>query len=97
MTTELAKKISLDTPITRRTRAYTLQFKHLGRVGYAEGRVKSLTFWFDGPLKDAVARVRRHCEIMDYKYIDCFPAIVDLESREDLKQKHQDFNDFTEE
>lgn len=68
-------------------RVYKLQFRHLNRANYAGGPVKEFMFNFAGPLKDAVARAREHCQIMDYKYVYCCPAILDLESREELKTK----------
>lgn len=83
------------TPITTKDRAYLLEFQHKNRFKIPSGRAQQKVFWFKGNLKEAVARVREHCDIMDYKFIHCCPFIVDLEAQEklknsDLEGEHQD-------
>lgn len=83
--TETITKI--DSAITRRSRAFELQYRHKSRFGASQGGVRKFLFWFDGNLKEAVERARQHCIVMDYQFIYCTPAIVDLEAREESKKK----------
>lgn len=76
-----------STPITSRSRAYKLEFRHKNRLGLNSGRTQEKVFWYQGNLKDAVARIRLHCEKMNYTYIYCYPFIVDLDAQEEMKSK----------
>ena len=73
--------------ITTKDRAYRLQYRHLNRFSVGSGKVQEKVFWFKGNQKDAVARARKHCELMGYIYIYCYPFIVDLEAQESLKSQ----------
>ncbi len=82
--------------VTRRDRAYRLQFRHKNRFQTPGGAVKEKVFWFDGNLKEAVARARVHCDLMDYVFVYCMPHIVDLEAQEKLKLGDE-FNEHSDE
>jgi hypothetical protein len=76
-------------PLTRRDRAYKLQFRHKNRFNITSGQVKEKIFWFDGNRKEAIDRARRHCEAMDYTFLHCMVFIVDLDAQEALKAAHE--------
>lgn len=76
--------------ITSKDRAYKLQYRFQNRFTKATGRVQEKVFWFKGNLKEANIRSRKHCEVMDYMFIYCYPYIVDLDAQEELKLKDKD-------
>lgn len=78
---------TLNRTIQSKDRAYRLEFRHKNRYGISSGVIKEKVFWFQGNLKEAVQRIRIHCERMDYTYIRCSPFIVDLEAQEEMKDK----------
>lgn len=45
----------------------------------------SKNFFFNGNILDAQSRARKHCEIMNYKYIDVYPMVADIEEQEFFK------------
>ncbi len=83
------KEESKPEPITNKTRAYMLQFRHKNRFDKSSGKVKEKGFWHAGDLRSATARAREHAEKMDYTYVYCFPLIVDLEDQEFKKSTYE--------
>lgn len=76
--------------LTSRRRAYKIQFRHKNRYTIPSGKVQEKVFWFAGNLKEATIEARKHCNVMDYAYICCFPYIVDLKAQEELKGRDVD-------
>jgi hypothetical protein len=54
---------------------------------YRASRPLEFIFIFEGDLKKAVTRGRRHCEAMNYRFIKVRPTIVDLDDRERRKNE----------
>jgi hypothetical protein len=42
-------------------------------------------FYFDGGLRDAIQEGRRHCSIMNFRFVAVRPGLVDLRHQEKLK------------
>src|SRR4051812_22030539 len=81
-TPNAAKRVDGKEDVNIDKRAYLLIYRYVNRVGNAKGDPLNLMFWFKGDLSNARIRARQHCDIMHYRYINCRPFIVDLESRE---------------
>lgn len=84
------KQVESQENVKVRDRAYRLEYRYKNRFQAPGGKVQSKVFWFKGNLKEAVNRVRLHCERMDYVYVFCHPYIVDLDAQEDMKNKDLD-------
>lgn len=50
-------------------------------------------FPFNGGLRDAITRGRKHCEVMNYRFGVVKPAIVDLDHQEKLKFSDPEWNE----
>lgn len=60
-------------------------------------KIDDKIFPFEGGLKDAITEGRRHCEVMNYRFIMVRPAIVDLKHQERLKYSDPEWNEHQDE
>ena len=49
-------------------------------------------FFHVGDKISAIERFKKHCEIMNYKFCGTYPAIVDLDAQEALRNDELDFD-----
>lgn len=61
------------------------------RLYYRQGtEMKEKHFEFQGNLKEATERARKHCEVMGIRFIWVRPFIVHLEHQEEMKLKGEE-------
>lgn len=63
-------------------------------MSYRHGMNATLSknFYFNGSLKEAVERARKHCDIMNYQYYFLRPLVVDIEAEERRQMGLIDFS-----
>lgn len=64
-------------------------FANLWQLYYRHGMnpLLSKVFYLEGTLQDAMARGRKHCQLMNYKYHFTRPLVFDLEEEEAYRAK----------
>jgi hypothetical protein len=77
---EIKKEVTLP---DNKERFFILHFVSLNRP--STSRPGTRVFPFKGNLIEARSRARNHCEIMNLRYINVFPFIVDLDDIEKRK------------
>ena len=66
---------------------YQEVFQNMWHLTYRFGMNATLSknFYFKGDILQAQERARKHCTIMNYKYIDVYPFLADINKQEYFK------------
>lgn len=88
-----SKELTGKEDVGKDKRAFLLFYRYLNNIGNAKGNPLERMFWFRGALGDARIRARKHCDVMNYRYINCTPFIIDLDEVEKLRLQNKDSED----
>jgi hypothetical protein len=68
-------------------KVYTFNYR------YGNAGILARNFRHRGDLYSAINRAKSHCAVMNYRFIFCFPFIVDLDIIEDSRRNNPEFQE----